>query len=63
MKVAIDWDRCEGHGQCALVAPEVFQLDDEDSVQIIDDAVARTAVSVLEDAVAMCPAVAISLEQ
>jgi ferredoxin len=63
MKISINWDRCEGHAQCALIAPEVFRLDDEDNVQIIDEALAQAPVSLLEDAVAMCPAVAIRLEQ
>lgn len=29
MKVMIDRDRCEGHGQCAAVAPTLFYLDDD----------------------------------
>lgn len=29
MLVDIDFDKCEGHGMCALVAPEVFAIDDE----------------------------------
>jgi ferredoxin len=28
MKIAVDDDRCEGHGQCAVQAPDVFSLDD-----------------------------------
>ena len=29
MKIAADYDRCEGHGLCAEQAPAVFDLDDE----------------------------------
>jgi ferredoxin len=29
MKVKVDYDRCEGHGLCALQAPEAFSLDDD----------------------------------
>jgi ferredoxin len=29
MKIGADVDRCEGHGLCAEVAPEIFGLDDD----------------------------------
>jgi ferredoxin len=29
MKVAVDRSRCTGHGRCYLLAPEVFEPDDE----------------------------------
>ncbi len=29
MKVKVDYARCEGHGLCALQAPEAFSLDDD----------------------------------
>lgn len=29
MRVEVDPDICEGHGQCQAVAPEVYQLDDD----------------------------------
>ena len=38
MKVHVDPERCQGHTLCAMIAPEVFQLDDVDghSTAIID---------------------------
>ena len=29
MRILADTDRCEGHGLCADVAPEVYDLDDD----------------------------------
>jgi ferredoxin len=29
MKIAADRARCEGHGVCADIAPEVYDLDDD----------------------------------
>lgn len=29
MKARIDTDRCQGHGQCNLVCPEVFGFDEQ----------------------------------
>jgi ferredoxin len=32
MKVIVDLERCEYHGQCAIAAPEVFDLKDESTL-------------------------------
>jgi ferredoxin len=29
MRVEVNFDRCEGHGMCEAMAPEVFELDDD----------------------------------
>ncbi|TFV59770.1 ferredoxin [Mycobacterium sp. PS03-16] len=29
MKVAVDEDRCRGHGMCLTLCPEVFQMTDD----------------------------------
>ncbi|MBA3654547.1 MAG: ferredoxin [Actinobacteria bacterium] len=28
MRVAVDVERCEGHGRCYMTAPELFEADD-----------------------------------
>jgi ferredoxin len=28
VKVRVDADRCQGHGRCAALAPEVYRLDE-----------------------------------
>lgn len=37
MRVTIDFDRCEGHGLCALAAPEVFWIDDDGYTQYVTE--------------------------
>ena len=38
MKLHIDADACPGHGRCYVLAPEVFEPDDEGhSVGLVDD--------------------------
>jgi ferredoxin len=32
MKISFDMDRCMGHGQCELFAPEIFRIGDDDVV-------------------------------
>ena len=61
MKVQVDYDLCESNGLCEALAPETFELDDDDALQVLDDRVTDTNVDLLERAVASCPKSAISL--
>jgi ferredoxin len=36
MKIVVDRDTCQGHGRCAVYAPEVYELDDEGYCAITD---------------------------
>ncbi len=47
MKVSVDADRCQGHTLCAMAAPELFKLRDEDGHAYVDD---ENVPSGLEDA-------------
>ncbi|PXY17418.1 ferredoxin [Prauserella muralis] len=29
MKISVEKDRCEGHGQCHIVDPDLFPLDED----------------------------------
>jgi len=29
MRISVDVNRCEGHGMCEQMAPEIFELDDD----------------------------------
>ena len=33
MKVQVDMDLCQSHGECCFAVPEVFELDDDDVLQ------------------------------
>jgi ferredoxin len=61
MKVQVDYDLCESNGLCEALAPETFELDDDDALQVLDDRVTDANVDLLERAVASCPKSAISL--
>lgn len=39
MRIDADRGRCEGHGLCADVAPEVFELDDDAVVVVLHETV------------------------
>ena len=62
MKVHVDDRRCRGHARCLIIAPDAFDfLDEEDRAVVVDEGVARTDRSVLEEAQQECPEQAISL--
>ena len=60
MRVEVDMDICQSHGECCFAAPEVFQLGDDDVLQYVEhpDESQRDAV---EQAVLSCPVAAITL--
>ncbi len=60
MRVVADREACVGAGQCELLAPEVFEVDDDGAVRVLqaepeDDAAVR-------DAVGRCPTRALTVE-
>lgn len=35
LKASIDWDKCEGNGVCARVAPEIFSVDEQGNSDVL----------------------------
>lgn len=63
MKVTVDFDLCEGHGQCVMAAPEVFRIPDgADQVTLLDHDPPDGLRDKVEDAAARCPVLAIQVE-
>ncbi len=62
MHVTVDPERCQGHTLCAMIAPEMFQLDDVDghSSPVTENVPAGLADKVRE-AVRSCPEQAIAI--
>ena len=66
MKVRVDFDLCESNGLCEALAPEVFALDDDDYLQILQEDLAPGDLALdgaVRRAVAACPRAAISLDE
>ncbi|WP_167471733.1 MULTISPECIES: ferredoxin [Nocardia] len=61
MKVIVDFDQCEANGICVGIAPDVFELDDEDQLHIRVAEVPADRLADVEDAVAQCPKAALRL--
>jgi ferredoxin len=62
MHITVDYDLCEGHGQCLLAAPDVFDIPDgaEQVVVLAPDPPEADRERVIQ-AAAMCPAQAIRI--
>ena len=59
MRVIVDPDRCEGNAICVGVAPDVFDLDDEDYAVVKLDPIPPDQVQLVEQAIAECPRAAL----
>jgi ferredoxin len=61
MKIKVDFDLCESNAMCEALAPDVFELDDDDFLQLKTDQVTPENEERVRQAVAACPRAAISL--
>jgi ferredoxin len=64
VKVAIDAERCQGHGRCFSLAPNLFDSDEIGNGFVLGDGVVPSdAVDLARLAQANCPEHAISIEE
>lgn len=61
MRIVVDFDLCEANGMCEAVAPDVFEIDEDDNLNIIAEPTPELRDSI-EQAVQSCPKAALSLE-
>jgi len=61
MGIDVKRDACVGAGQCALVAPDVFDQDDDGIVLLLQPDPEGSDLDAATKAVRLCPARAISL--
>ena len=60
MRVVVDRDRCEGNAICVGIAPDLFELDDDDYVTVTTNPIPADEVVLAEQAIADCPRAALS---
>lgn len=63
MKIKVDFDLCESNALCEAMAPEVFELDDDDYLQLKTEETTPENVDDVKRAVAACPRAAITLQE
>jgi ferredoxin len=61
--IRADREACCGNGMCAALAPEIFGLDDDGIVTVLDPAVTGQNEQLVGEVVASCPTAAITVER
>ncbi|MFD9436653.1 ferredoxin [Streptomyces sp. NPDC060002] len=61
MKVVVDMNKCQDHGQCVFAAPDVFQLDGNGRLAYVSDP-DGALLDEVEEAADVCPLQAIRIE-
>ncbi|HEX6931166.1 MAG TPA: NADH-ubiquinone oxidoreductase-F iron-sulfur binding region domain-containing protein [Streptosporangiaceae bacterium] len=61
LELTVDWTRCQGHGLCAHIVPELVQLDQQGFPVMLDMPVPPWLDREARQAVEMCPALALRL--
>jgi ferredoxin len=62
-QIIADWDECEANAICQSIAPEVFQVDDEDMLNILIERPPPELLDKVQEAVDMCPKRALFLKR
>ena len=62
MKVVVDYDLCESNAVCMAVAPEVFEVRDDDFLYVLEENPPEELRAKVEEAVRRCPKQAITIE-
>jgi ferredoxin len=61
LKVFVDYDLCEANALCVQAAAEVFQLDENDNLVLLQEDAPESLRAKVEKAVRMCPKGALSI--
>ena len=61
-KVVVDFDLCESNAICMQIAPEVFEVRDDDFLYILDETPGEDMRAKVEESAQRCPKQAIKLE-
>ena len=63
MRVIVDRDLCESNGVCEGLVPDVFRINDDDELDILQEHPDESLRSKVLDAVRSCPKQALKLEE
>jgi ferredoxin len=61
-KVVVDFDLCESNAVCMGIAPEVFEVRDDDFLYVLQDEPPDELRAKCEEAVQRCPKQAIAIQ-
>jgi ferredoxin len=62
MRIVLDSERCQGHGRCYVLAPDLFDADDYGHCVLLVDEVPAGRLDDARSGVENCPEQALALE-
>jgi ferredoxin len=62
MKIVVDFDRCESNAVCMGIAPDIFEVREDNFLYILNENPPESKREEVDEAVLMCPKAAISIE-
>jgi ferredoxin len=63
MRIVVDYDLCESNAVCMGIAPEVFEVRDDDNLYLLQEHPDESLRPKMMEAVRMCPKQALSIEE
>lgn len=63
LRVIVDKDKCCGAGQCVLLAPQVFDQQDDGTVILLDPTPPPPLHAAAREAACVCPGAAIRVDE
>lgn len=63
MKLVVHWPDCEANAVCMGIAPEIFEVDDEDNLHVLIEEPTGELEAKAREAVKMCPKRALHIEE
>lgn len=63
MRICVDNDKCTAHGVCEEIAPEIFEVQDDGSLLILEEHPSDEFRDRIMESVNACPADALRIEE
>jgi ferredoxin len=63
MRIVVDHNKCTGLGMCEAEAPDLFEVQDDGSLIVLEERPAADQREALEAAVEACPTEALSIAE
>lgn len=54
-RIVVDWPLCDGNGVCTVEAPELLEINDDDSLVVLSEVIDDAVLDKAEAAVRVCP--------
>jgi ferredoxin len=62
-KIVVDYNRCESNARCMQVAPDIFEVRDDDKLYVLNEHPPESARERVLKAIRVCPKQALSISE